>query len=574
MDWLQALAQLVENTSPKHLGQAVKKNKDVFEQLQQACSSWPNLSISEMVRCALYNENPVCELSLKQKRYKSLELGFGFCGRANECECARQRVSQAVKSAKQHINEKQQQQINQKRAATNLAKYGVANVGQTESAKRAHTQLYDDPSRVSAIVAQMQNTFFSKHGVSNPMQLDQVKEKSQATNLAKYGVANFNQLPARKQQLSDTSKRTWEKRKASNFDYHRLNQKFEQNLNISFLTPAEEYHGTVGAIYYRFCCLKCNHQFDDYVYCGHSPVCRICNPAPDPSYSSQQEQDLAVWISSLGVTIEQRNKRLINPYELDIVCHDRKIAIEYCGLYWHSETSSGKNSLYHQHKMQLCENKGYRLVTVFSDEWQFKRKIVEQKISHLLGSSAKRIGARQCKIVAVDGSQARQFLEQNHIQGWAPSAKAHLGLTHNEALVAVMSFSGLRRFTNNAPQANSWELLRYATNANVVGGAGKLLREFEKLYQPAELISFADARWSQGHLYKTLGFELVSKSGAGYWYTRDYQTREHRFSHTKASLVKAGFPASLTEWEIQQSRGYDRIWDCGQYKFVKTYSGQ
>lgn len=574
MDWLKELALIVEKTSPKHLGQAVKKNSTVFEQLKKTCNRWPDLSISEMVRCALYNESPFCEQSHKQKRYKSLEQGFGFCGRASDCECARASVSQSVKSAKQSITEQQQQQINQKRAETNLAKYGVANTGQTAQARLAHAHLYADPSRVSQITRAIQQTFLRKHGVPNPMQLAQVKEKSQATVLAKYGVPNINQLPERRQQLSDLSKKTWANRKSSNFDYHKLNQKFEQNLNIKFETKAEDYQGTVGAIYYQFRCLKCNHQFEDYVYCGHSPVCRVCHPAPDPSYSSQQEQQMASWIESLGVTIERRNRRLINPYELDIVCHDIKIAIEYCGLYWHSETSSGKNALYHQHKMNLCELKGYRLITVFSDEWQFKRKIVEEKISHLLGISAKKLGARQCKIVSLDGSRARQFLEKNHIQGWAPSAKAHLGLTHNEELVGVMSFSGLRGFTNNTPQANNWELLRYATSVAVAGGAGKLLSEFEKQYQPAELISFADARWSQGHLYHTLGFELVSKSGAGYWYTRDYQTREHRFSHTKSSLVKAGFDSSLTEWEIQQTRGYDRIWDCGQYKFVKKYTSQ
>jgi hypothetical protein len=39
----------------------------------------------------------------------------------------------------------------------------------------------------------------------------------------------------------------------------------------------------------------------------------------------------------------------------------------------------------------------------------------------------------------------------------------------------------------------------------------------------------------------------------------------------KGSLIKQGFDAALTEWEIQKTRGYDRIWDCGQLKFEKTF---
>jgi hypothetical protein len=27
----------------------------------------------------------------------------------------------------------------------------------------------------------------------------------------------------------------------------------------------------------------------------------------------------------------------------------------------------------------------------------------------------------------------------------------------------------------------------------------------------------------------------------------------------------------LTEWQIMQEKGFDRIWDCGNYVFVKEY---
>jgi hypothetical protein len=221
--------------------------------------------------------------------------------------------------------------------------------------------------------------------------------------------------------------------------------------------------------------------------------------------------------------------------------------------------------------MSLCQAKGYRLITIFSDEWQFKKDIVKQKILNILGKTESSIGARKCSVKTIPGQTARKFFDSNHIQGWAPGAEVHLALEYNQNVVAVMSFSKPRGLTNNKQEAGTWELLRYATNAHVVGGASRLLTAFEKVYQPQKVFSFADARWSVGNLYLALGFSLEGQSDAGYWYTRDYLTREHRIRYTKQSLIKQGFDLSLTEWEIQQNRGYDRIWDCGQLKFVKTY---
>ena len=39
----------------------------------------------------------------------------------------------------------------------------------------------------------------------------------------------------------------------------------------------------------------------------------------------------------------------------------------------------------------------------------------------------------------------------------------------------------------------------------------------------------------------------------------------------KAKLVKMGYDASLSEWEILQSLGYDRIWDFGKIRWKYEY---
>jgi len=92
----------------------------------------------------------------------------------------------------------------------------------------------------------------------------------------------------------------------------------------------------------------------------------------EPSWRSKAEIDLYEFL------VEQfpndkwvhSDKSIINPYELDVVNIDKKIAIEYCGLYWHSEGSSGKKQNYHVGKYVKCKEAGYKLITVFESDDQ------------------------------------------------------------------------------------------------------------------------------------------------------------------------------------------------------------
>jgi hypothetical protein len=221
--------------------------------------------------------------------------------------------------------------------------------------------------------------------------------------------------------------------------------------------------------------------------------------------------------------------------------------------------------------MKLCAEKGYRLITIFSDEWQHNQNIVKAKLASIFKSS-NRIYARKCLLVNVLNSDANQFYKNHHLQGPVKS-KIHIGLTFDNTLVACMSFSTARAFTNNKKQDGVYELLRYASSTPVTGGASKILREFENRFNPISIYSYADARWSVGNMYTQLGFITKSlPTVPGYWYTQDYSTRHHRFNFTKAALVKQGHDSSLTEWQIMQLLKWDRIWDCGQYKFVKNYT--
>jgi len=154
-------------------------------------------------------------------------------------------------------------------------------------------------------------------------------------------------------------------------------------------------------------------------------------------------------------------------------------------------------------------------------------------------------------------------------------SQVSLGLTYLGSLVAVVTFNPQRRslgHKNSTP--GTWELVRYATSRQVVGGASKLISAFVKKYRPNQIVSYADRRYTNpsSNLYRACGFQLIGETPPSYWYMRNYKERLHRYGFTKGRLVsKFGASPNLTEWESMQLLGYDRVWDCGCFKFSKTY---
>ena len=284
---------------------------------------------------------------------------------------------------------------------------------------------------------------------------------------------------------------------------------------------------------------------------------------------SESENDINQFIKNeLKMKTIIKNKKIIKPYELDIYLPEKKIAFEYNGVIWHSE-KFGKDKNYHLTKTESCKKQGIQLIHIFEDEWTKHKKIVKSKIKHLLGcdTDLPKVFARKCTIYEIKSKEAREFLEQNHIQGSCNST-IYLGCYYNEELIGVMSF---KKETKNSEK---WELTRFATDINkrCIGVGGKLLKYFIRHYNPNEIKSFADRRWSNGNLYEKLGFILEKILKPDYQYTNGIILRSHKFNFRKQILLKkypnSGLTKDMTEYEMTQKLGFYRIWDCGLYKYV------
>ena len=304
-------------------------------------------------------------------------------------------------------------------------------------------------------------------------------------------------------------------------------------------------------------CNKCGRQITrpaSYFLRGHGCPYHGFN-------KSKAEKEISYFISSLGETIENGNKTVLNNHnELDIYLPDKQLAIEYDGLYWHNELN--KDKYYHLNKTKECEKKGIRLIHIFEDEWLNKKEIWKSMLNNFLYKTENRIFARNCKINMVNQKDAKDFLNNNHLQGYCNSSY-RIGLYYNEELVSLMTFGKTRHFIGNS--SHEYELLRFCNklNTTVVGGSSKLLKYFINNYNPSSIVSYADKRWSNGKLYEKLGFIKYNESPPNYYYIIGNQ-RKNRFNFRKSVLIKKyNCPSNITEHEFCLQQKWYRIYDCG-----------
>ena len=175
----------------------------------------------------------------------------------------------------------------------------------------------------------------------------------------------------------------------------------------------------------------------------------------------------------------------------------------------------------------------------------------------IFNKNQEKIYARKCIVKEITVKEKNEFLNKTHIQG-EDRANIKLGLFHQNELIACMTFCK-SRFNKKF----EWELSRFSSSKHVIGGAGKLLKYFERVYKPKSLITYADRRYSQGNLYFKLGFTFDHFSLPNYFYTKN-QIKLSRIQCQKHKLkdILKDFNKNLSESENMSLNGYNKIYDC------------
>lgn len=291
---------------------------------------------------------------------------------------------------------------------------------------------------------------------------------------------------------------------------------------------------------------------------------------------SQAEEDIALYLESLGVAVERKVITLLeNRRELDIYLPEFKVAIEYNGLHWHSEKYRDRK--YHISKYEECLLKGITLIQIWEDDWLDRKEIILRHLAYKLNkmNELKQLGigmdakwfdkhhARKLMPTNISFATASSFLDAAHIQG-ASKSSYYFGLEDKEQkLVAVMAMT-------KTDTAGEYLLSRYATQGIVIGGFTKLLKYAISVIDPKKVITFSDNAVSNGALYANNGFANDGLVREDYMYVKN-KKRLHKFGF-RLSKFKANpnmvYFEGLTEKELATLNGFIRIWDAGKIRWI------
>jgi hypothetical protein len=311
---------------------------------------------------------------------------------------------------------------------------------------------------------------------------------------------------------------------------------------------------------YKIKCTKCQSYFIRQAF-YLSGECKICIEGK----LCKTEHVIRDVISSHGLAA---SKLQIGKKEIDIFIKDKMIGIEYCGLRWHSDLLSDDARLKHLSKLQLANDNGIRLITIFEDEWLTRKPQVLNFLKSVLGTSDRKVFARKCSVRAISRIESAKFIDDNHIQGASKRSHVFFGLFLGEELLGVISGSSHHRGGSDLVL----DRLCFKDGVSVAGGSSKLLKHFmvwacENGYR--KIVSWSDNRWSEGNVYEKLGFRLEAVLPPDYSYVKGNK-RTSKQSMKKANIAKKHpeiYSPDKTERQMTQELGLARIWDCGKKRW-------
>jgi hypothetical protein len=567
MQYLNEIEQWLSTHKSSTLPNWLNRNPTIKQWVIDSTNNYTVKNIMERVYILQNGSQPFCKYN-NPLQFNTYELGYRKgCILGNKCRCvAELRQTNQVATLLKKYGVSSTGQIPgslEKRQQTMLSRFGVKYAAQAESVKSKLKNTWDNksPEQLQAIVEKTKQTNIKKYGVEHHMKLQSQQQKVFATNLERYDA----KVPMQNSTIAAQAKETYKKndkceiiRKTKNTIYNKYGVSAASRINIpldvlEILDDRNKFETTIANKTRKEIIQQLNiAEHTLYLYAKKYNVQHLFKI----DNSSEPERQISEFIISLGFNIEIGNRTILSGKELDIFIPDLNIAIEHCGLYFHSEMSSGRDKNYHYEKYKQCLDKDITLITIFGDEWQNKRTQVKNRLIHILKKSPLTLYARNCIVKEIDSQTTFNFLNTNHLQG-AVSSKIKLGLFFNNQLVSVMTFS--------KPRYNKkyeYELIRFCSSCNVVGAASKLFKYFIRTYNPLTIISYSDNRWGNGLLYNTLSMTKESET-IGFFFT-DYTNRFNRTQMQKHKLVENGANPQLTAKAILRERKIDTIWDCGQ----------
>lgn len=468
---------------------------------------------------------------------------------------------------------KEQSEISSPFADNNIQQkaYKKRHAEKTEEERQIIAQHISDGRR--KVQKQIEQTNQKHYGVINPFQSDSIKQKIKETNLIRYE----SEHPMQNQNILHKTQETLRERYGvDNLQQH---DEFRQRAMAAFHeTIAEDPDGK-----HKVLNTLRNETFWADIQAGKSlkeacqnhniPYLQTSTQILKPEFKlrfqsvyhypkTQKQNDVKNFLKFFDLDIIFNDRKVIKPLELDIYIPDKQFAIEFNGSLWHSEAMLSPQQARKKHwtKTQLCREKGIRLFHIFEHTWDTRQNQIMNFLLSSLGLNEQRIMARKCIISHVP---CLEFLNANHIQKPPKNIIKYFNLEYGGEIVASMTASKHHRQINGNPIVLS--RLCFSDNTTVQGGSTKLFKAFKKWASEEgfdRILSWSDQSWTDGNIYRVLGFQEQRSYGPDYFYWD--QKKNEYVSKQSQRKSATGCPLDLTEREWCLQRKLFRIWDCGK----------
>lgn len=424
------------------------------------------------------------------------------------------------------------------------------------------------------LVVKRRQTMLDRYGATATLSSPTLSTKVKATMLERHGTTSGGQAGAAKRAATNQQRYGGPAPASSPAVARKAGQSRRQAALQHHLQEAVSLGFTLTGAWTSFddeatwACPK-GHTFQHrWSTAQRPPVCRTCTPLVKGT--SQPERDLQDWLVAEGHQVRRNHRLRVDgvTMELDAYLPDLHAAVEFHGLFWHSE-AAGTSPTYHLDRLDRCASAGIRLIQVLEHEWEQRRPAVHSVLRAKLGKVPRTLHARRLEVAELDATTRQLFFDATHLAGDARATRT-FALRHNEEVVVAASFAPQRYGRDKTVM----ELIRFAAalDTRVVGGLSRLVTAAQRAMGFKVLRTFCDRRWSDGHGYLAAGFTRTGTTQPSYWYFTLRPTVVYHRSRFQRRRLEALLPGSTgTEWQLAQELGLNRIWDCGHLTFQRTF---
>lgn len=279
---------------------------------------------------------------------------------------------------------------------------------------------------VPEIQTKIQNTFLLKYNSKSPLTDTIIKQKTIDTNIKRYGAVSYNKSIFFKNKIH----KNW-------ISFYNDKLPIDYNITDFFIIDDNKLK------------IKCNIH-NDYYETSYKLLyqrtklynvcpCTVCNSINNNI--SWAEQEIFNFISEYTVT-EQTNKDVLNGKHLDIYCKDINLAIEYNGVFWHSEKY--KDNDYHFNKSIDTKNKNIKLFHIFENEWKNNNENIKTLLINYINKSYASVSKYKIKTIKKENIKYKDIFNgviSEHIYELSINNDSIANISFNDKYITYFNYN-------------------------------------------------------------------------------------------------------------------------------------